>query len=354
MNHMQILKRAWKILWSYRALWIFGIILALTSASSGGNSNGGSSSSSPTQQRTSNFQLPPEMQSAWDQISKAVTSYFTPTMVQQWIGIGIALVCLALLVGLFFTIAKYVSKTASIRMVDTYETSGEKLTWKQGVRLGWSRTSWRLFLIDLFLCLPVFLAVVVLGGCAAAPVLVSAATQQTPSVASIVISVGLGILVILAMIAAMVLFALVIETIHRTCVLEGTGVTESIRKGWKLVRANLKDVGLMWLILAGLRFAYFLVAIPVVILLLGISLVLGGGFGALLYFIAQSASGAAAGWITAAIGGGLIFLVSMFIPVTFANGLNETYHATVWTLTYRELKALMLQKSSLPIVSESV
>ena len=39
MDHMKVLKRAWQILWSYKALWIFGIILALTT-SSGSNSGG--------------------------------------------------------------------------------------------------------------------------------------------------------------------------------------------------------------------------------------------------------------------------------------------------------------------------
>ena len=39
MDHVKILKRAWVILWQYRVLWIFGIILALTT-SSGPAANG--------------------------------------------------------------------------------------------------------------------------------------------------------------------------------------------------------------------------------------------------------------------------------------------------------------------------
>ena len=42
MDPVKILKRAWHILWSYRTLWIFGLILALTaSGSSGGSGNNG-------------------------------------------------------------------------------------------------------------------------------------------------------------------------------------------------------------------------------------------------------------------------------------------------------------------------
>ena len=51
MDPIKILKRAWKILWSYKALWIFGIILALTTSGSnfrfsGNNASSGSDSSS--------------------------------------------------------------------------------------------------------------------------------------------------------------------------------------------------------------------------------------------------------------------------------------------------------------------
>src|SRR5690606_27232424 len=42
MDPVKILKRAWHILWSYRALWVFGLILALaTAGSTGGGSNNG-------------------------------------------------------------------------------------------------------------------------------------------------------------------------------------------------------------------------------------------------------------------------------------------------------------------------
>ena len=36
MDPIKILKRAWQILWSYRTLWVFGLILALAGAGSSG------------------------------------------------------------------------------------------------------------------------------------------------------------------------------------------------------------------------------------------------------------------------------------------------------------------------------
>ena len=45
-------------------------------------------------------------------------------------------------------------------------------------------------------------------------------------------------------------------------------------------------------------------------------------------------------WIFAAIIGGPIFLVVTFSPIIFVEGLAKVYESSVWTLTYRELKAL--------------
>ena len=42
MNHIQILKRAWTILWSYKTLWVFGILFALTTAEGFNAPNNGS------------------------------------------------------------------------------------------------------------------------------------------------------------------------------------------------------------------------------------------------------------------------------------------------------------------------
>ena len=39
MSHKNVLKRAWEILWQYKALWVFGLILALTTASYSPQSN---------------------------------------------------------------------------------------------------------------------------------------------------------------------------------------------------------------------------------------------------------------------------------------------------------------------------
>ena len=77
-----------------------------------------------------------------------------------WI-VGI-FVLLMIMIGIVVAIARYVSETAVIRMVDEYETTGAKMSVSQGFRIGWSRTAWQLFLINLFVNLPAILLVLIL------------------------------------------------------------------------------------------------------------------------------------------------------------------------------------------------
>jgi len=119
-------------------------------------------------------------------------------------------------------------------------------------------------------------------------------------------------------------------------VLEGLGVLDALRQGWHLIRLNFLDVGLMWLLTLGIRLGVAAVAIPVAVLLGGFALLAGGAIGGLLYLVTSSLAG---GWIYAAILGGFVFLTVLGIPLTFLNGLLQTYLSTIWTLTYRALKA---------------
>src|SRR5438105_4227365 len=145
MDHIRIIKRAFSITTSYRALWVFGIILALTTGGSrrlgGSNGGGGRGGTGPGQ-----FHWP----------------VIAPAVLHAIIVAGITLLCVFLIVGVIATIARYVSATALIRMVDQYETTGQKVGFRQGFRLGWSRRALRLFLLDLALGLITVIAFLLL------------------------------------------------------------------------------------------------------------------------------------------------------------------------------------------------
>ena len=129
---VKILQRAWHILWSYRVLWVFGLILALAA---GGSYNGGGNNGMQWRENGNGYQTPPpesmqeffrdfnrELQRLFDQgIPEMDISGQTLTAFLWVIGIFIVIM---LLVGIAFAVARYVSETAVSRMVDEYENTG--------------------------------------------------------------------------------------------------------------------------------------------------------------------------------------------------------------------------------------
>ena len=344
MDHTQILKRAWNILWSYKMLWVFGFLLALASAG-GNNFNFNRQTPDFSQGRNDfsfdnwRYRLTPEVESAVRDLQRL----FSKEMISFWIGLGIAVLCLLLLVAIVFAIIKYVSHVSLIRMVDGHETTGEKVGFRQGWRLGWSRAAWRLFLIDLVIGLPLAIIGMGLFGCALLPIILTATSgDEGPIIGAIAITTGL--ICVMSILFSLVALAvgLVINLIRRSCVLAGNGVIDSIKAGVKLFRSNLKDASVMWLILAGVHIGYTLVIIPVVLLLLGIGIAVGVGAGLATYFGLQAVTSQVAAIATAVILGMILLMTTMGIPLNFVEGLRLTYFSTSWTLAYRELTTVRL------------
>ena len=115
MDHIKILKRAFHITFDYRALWIFGVFLALTTSIQRGNGNGGGGGGGGG----GGF-LPS------GHLADLHFPSITAQAINSILSIILLLSCLFFIFILAFVILRYVSETALIRMVDRYETSGEK------------------------------------------------------------------------------------------------------------------------------------------------------------------------------------------------------------------------------------
>jgi len=334
MDHMKVLKRAWEIVWSYRALWIFGIIVALTTAS-GGQGGGGGGGGAPAQYNFQGEDFAPGGEFPMPEVPPEVVG----TLVVI-IGGGVACVVVILIVA--SVVARYVAETALIQMVDDYEETGEKRSIRQGFRLGWSRTAWRLFLISLIVDLPAIVVFILLFLPPAGLIMLSVLAIEKISVAvgviGIVAAVGLIFLIILLLIIVGAALSLLKQFFRRVCALEELGVVESIRQGFNVVKRHLWDVAIMWIIMIGLGIAWMLLMIPVTILLFVVGLMLAGP--ALLIGGLATLVGGPAMWILAAVIGIPIFILVLVVPGLFLGGLAEAFKSSVWTLTYRELRAL--------------
>jgi hypothetical protein len=352
---VKILKRAWYILWSYRALWVFGLILALAAGSSAGQSSNNGS----RYERSSgeNTQVTPQsMQEAFREVQREVQKLFdqgipdldisgTELTTFLWVIGGFVLVMV--IFGIVMAVARYVSETAVIRMVDEYEGTGEKMSVRQGFRIGWSNTAWRLFLINLIVNLPGIALMLVL--LIAGVVIYFSVVNGNANFAavSIVSAIVIGFITIFVVVILSVLLTLLRNFFWRIAVLENAGVRESLQRGFAMVLENWKNVGLMWLVMIGLGIVWavasiilFIVSIPVVVVTAVIAALVAAVPYLLLVGIFSTFLGGFLPWVA----GGL-FITPLFFTLAFSPWLlfgswQTVYTSSVWTLTYREIKAL--------------
>jgi len=357
MDPIKILKRAWHILWSYRALWVFGLILALAGAGSHGNGSNSSSRHEANPQSSQQQPLPQDMREAFKQGSQEMQRLFNEGLTKAGISkeelstliwIGVIFVVLCLIFGLVLAVARYVSETAVIRMVDEYENTGTKMTIKQGFRIGWSRTSWRLFLINLLVNLPLILGIVLLlTGVGIAIFRSMSQGFQQPSTFTIVALIGVMFLLIFVVAIISIFLGLLRHFFWRACALENLGVRESLSRGFQMARENWKNIGLMWLVMIGLGIVWAIVSIIAIILTIPVVLVTAVA-GALVAVIPVLLAGGLTslflhGWLPWIVG--TLFVLPLFFTIAFSPWLllgswQTVFASTVWTLVYRELKAL--------------
>lgn len=373
MDHLKILKRAWDIVRKYRALWLIGLVLVLAGGAVGsgftggppGNGGSGGSGGGNGDQQWDGWQYDGPGFRNWDE----AWARAAPIIVTILIVIAVIFI-LAILIGIIKVILRYVTRTSLIEMVQRHEESEEKVGFGAGLRLGWSRSAFTLFLTSLILKLP-FILLTLLGmliGTAIAVVLialgVSIANQnvggaEAAAIVFIIAAIFMAIVLLLPLmligVALRLIISLVSEIAFRVCVIERASAVDAIKEAVGLIRRNLSAAVLQYLLMLGLGIAWgivlFIVNIPLVfvaLLVAGLpSLTVGG-------LIAWLASAPFAGIIT----GGLLFIVAMIVFMGLPNIVFSTfatvYHSTAWTLTYRELRTIDVGKQESELVEVKV
>lgn len=370
MNHGTILKRAWHILIYYRILWVFGFLVALTAGSWGG------SSFWQNEGQRNNWEGDWEGDPNWDghewqgwqgecenlsclgedgslisfleslgvDISddhrEDLSDKTIAEVVSALVSVVLVFIGLILCIGLVATILRYVGRTALIRMVDAYEETGEKMGVRQGFRLGWSREAWRIFLIDLAVALPIIIIFALLLGLAVLPVTMLSRAGGAVSVAGIITSIGCFFLLVFFVMVGVPVLMILLRFFRRAAILGNLGVSDAIQEGYTLARQHLMDVGLMGLIVIGIQLGWSVIIVPVFFLAVALALMSGGITGLVVSGITGLFAGEFTRWIITGIVGGGVGITVMISIVTLVTGWREVYTSGVWTLTYRELRAL--------------
>ena len=351
----KILKRAWHILWNYRILWIFGILLAITSGggSGGGNGGGGSSNSNYNFNNNSNpginWNSSPFLRDLYTWFQQDIQPLFThpDQHIATFVWIGIGLLLFILIVSVIFGFIRYVSETAAIRMVDEYERTGEKVGFKQGWRMGWNRRAFRIWVIDLIVSIPGFLLIAVLGGLGFLAFTSARSGHGVAVAGSIIAAIGCAFLFILAFIVLAVLLGLLRQFFIRKAAMENAGIGESLRSGWAMFKRNWKSASLMWLVMLGIGIGFGIVGIIVFFLLIPAYIVLAVPAaivalipGLAVFGITSIFASGPLAWILGVLAALPFFFLIAFAPLALINGWYHIYSSSVWTLTYREIQAL--------------
>ena len=348
----KIIKRAWHILWNYKVLWIFGILLAITAGGgSAGNSGSSYQFSSPSNNNGGyipNYSTDPRLRevNAWVQ-QNIVPLFSEERFVTTFIWIGVGVLAFFLIIGVLVALIRYPSEAAVIRMVDEYEQTGTKAGFKQSWKMGWSRRAFRMWVIDLIISLPAILFVAVLIGLGVLVFFSYESGSTGMAIGGTIATIGCGFVFILAFIILMVCLSLLRQFFIRAAALENTRIGESFRRGWAMFKTNWKSAALMWLVMLGIGIGVgiagiivFFLLIPVFIILLLPAALVAAIPGLIAFGISSIFTGGVLTWIIAILVAVPFFLLVLFAPLAFVNGWYKIYESSIWTLTYREMKAL--------------
>ncbi len=317
MDHFGILKRAVRITWDYKLLWIFGFILALTSGGGGGSGGGGNTGNWP-----GNAPRP-------DQLPR-----IEPALI-----IGVVVTCCLLLIVLTVIgiIAHFVARTALIRLVDEYERTGQKRRFREAWRLGWDRRTFRLFVMNFIVILPLVLFFVAAALVATAPLLLWTTRVTGLGVLGTVIAVGLIFLVVIVGIVVGFLIMPWLELAQREVVLREQGVVAALTQAWAILRRRTLDTYIMALLLTAVNWGMIFVMLPLFIISLIIAALVAGLPALLVGGLVYALAGQQAALIAGAVVALPLFILALAIPLGFVAGIVQVFYSSTWTLTYREL-----------------
>lgn len=292
MNYGEVLTRAWKIVWKFKVLWIFGILASCGTGS--GNGGGGNNVS----YQFSNGELPPQ----FEQFFANSERFFNE---MWWVGgLLICLTCVLILVAIFLTT---IGRIALIKGTLKAEEGAERMGF---IELFNASTPyfWRVFGLSIMLFF-LFFVLVMFG------VLVfMAATMLTFGVALICL-VPLCCLLIPVMWAVSV----ILEQAYIAIVVEERGVADGLSRGWEVAKSHWEPMLVMGVILVlGAAILGLLLAVPLFLIMFPLFFTMGLTGGDNMAPLAI---------------GGICFLV--YLPVLIvAGGILKAYVQSAWTLTF--------------------
>jgi hypothetical protein len=304
MDYGKILSRAWEITWRWKVLWILGFLAGL--GSGGGGGGGGSYSGDGSE---FGQQIPP-----------------------AFIGLILALVCLAVLIAIAIWVISVIARGGLIAGVQQVDDEGST-TFGQAWRVGASRF-WTLFGIGILAAIPfiilLFAGIIVL-------VLIFAGSGLAFDTSGALGGMGIATGVVCggAFCCGMIILGIILEQIRiyaeRAAVLEGLSWIEAFKRGWDVLKANIGPTIVFWLIFFVIGFILFVLIATILI-------------AAFVPFIALfAATDPGAWWAVPICCGGIVAIV----VGALLSAIIQTFSSATWTLAYREMTGMAVPAAEL-------
>lgn len=230
MDYGRIISRSANIVWQNKFLIILGILAALGGGgtSSFQASGDGSGSGQP-------FGQPGQFPQFEDELTGLA------------VGVIIALVCVAIVIGLILWAISTIARGGLIAGVDTID-SGGKSSFSQSWRAGWQKV-WTLLGIGLIPAIPgmVLFVVGLLGFAAYGGVFALFGEDFAGALGGA--EIGIIVVLLLCIVGPIALVLAIIRNFaERAAMLENLGVIDSYRRGWNVLTANLAEAIILFLL----------------------------------------------------------------------------------------------------------
>ncbi len=318
MDFGEVLAKAWRIIWKFKVLWIFGI-LASCGTQGGGNFNFNSS----YQTGGNGFSgggpsLPPGMM---DTLNRFARLFENPRFIWEFIAGVIALVCVIVLVEIALGA---IGRVGLIKGAWEADQDAGRLTF--GALWGGSLPFfWRVFWMSILVGLPFFLVFLVMGLAFVLAFIPMLDRNAAGTGAAFLVLVPVLCVLICVMAILSIVIGFILRMAECAVVIENQSVIGGFRRGWGVLVNHLGPILIIWLIMVVIGLAAgIVIALPLIIVLFPI-------------FIAFFSSGFSGNIsYTPLILAGLCILA--YIPVSLLfNGILMAYLQSVWTLTFLRL-----------------
>lgn len=254
MDYGQTIKRAVNVVWENKYLIVLGILAALGSGTftggggGGGGGTGGNGSGDPFAGGSPFGDLAPEVAGLA-------------------VGVIVLLLCVAVVIGLALWVISTIARGGLVAGVDGVE-AGEKMSLSEAWGAAWHK-KWQLLGIGLLPGIPgIALFVVAIAGLVAYGSVTAVVGEgfATPGGTGLAVLLGLAACLLVPVMLALSILRTFAE---RAAMLEHQGVLDSYKRGWQVLRENLGEAVLLFLIQMGIFIAMaFLLFVPSIIVVL--------------------------------------------------------------------------------------